>query len=409
MTETFEGKKNIKPDSKIGFKEVWASPAVDGRVYQAKVEQNGSKVGKDDVTANTQGYTILGNEINMFDPAGRTYAEGSEEDANAVHAHYKWGKDREKLPAGFANSSIGKATVARMDKRIEPAQRRLADAQSKQQLQHQIEDNIQQYYANCGKDLKRLKLGQDQWGNIVTSGLGMLGGIGQIIHANGQSLNNPNIYAPNQYERQGLTTLANLRDNPYNQLRAMQDVEARNRYAISQSGGLTGAQKYMANVAGGIGLQKNYADVLYRSNEANNKYKAQWANAALQIGAANAQRQQAANQYRDEAYARSHAAREQMRQMGLQNTLGQMQQYYANEFKRRQFERMMDLYWSEQMGKYPYLYGTRGTSQTTGKFVPKDEVFVPKSLQGQTLPNNANALRISEWKKILGIKDRELK
>ena len=72
----------------------------------------------------------------------------------------------------------------------------------------------------------------------------------------------------------------------------------------------------------------------------------------MQAGLANAQRMQQSNQYRDEAYARSHAAREQLRQMGMQNILGQVQQYYSNEFKRNQFNRMMELYEQEQRNKY---------------------------------------------------------
>jgi hypothetical protein len=61
----------------------------------------------------------------------------------------------------------------------------------------------------------------------------------------------------------------------------------------------------------------------------------------------------AANQYRDEAYARAHAARQQQMQMAVQNGLGQIQQYYANEFKRNQFNRMMELYWAEHNANHP--------------------------------------------------------
>ena len=204
---------------------------------------------------------------------------------------------------------------------------------------------------DCGKNLPKYDAG---WiPNAITSGLGIAASIGQYVNARNQKLNSPNIYAANPYEQQALTALAGLRDNPYNQFRAMQDVEARNRYAISQSGGLTGSQRYLANVAGGIGLQRNYADVLQRAHTQNNQYKAQWANAALQTGAQAAQRQMAANQYRDEAYARAHAARQQQMQMAIQNGLGQVQQYYANEFKRNQFNRMMELYWAEQNANHP--------------------------------------------------------
>ena len=91
-------------------------------------------------------------------------------------------------------------------------------------------------------------------------------------------------------------------------------------------------------------MQKNYADILNRSNAQNNQYKANWASSALQAGQAAAARQMQANQYRDEAYAKAHAARQQQKQMGMFNMINAVQQFYANEFKRNQFNKMYDLY-----------------------------------------------------------------
>ena len=181
-------------------------------------------------------------------------------------------------------------------------------------------------------------------GNAIASGLTALGGLSQILQAKNQSLNRPTTYAPNQYERQALTTMASRRANVYPQLQAMRDAEARNRWAIRNSGGLTGAQKYLANVASGIGLQRNYASVIDAANQLNNQYRGEWANMASNIGTQNAQRMQNSNQYRDEAYAKAHGARTQMEQMGMFNMLNAIQQFYANEFKRHQFERTMGLY-----------------------------------------------------------------
>jgi hypothetical protein len=138
--------------------------------------------------------------------------------------------------------------------------------------------------------------------------------------------------------------MASRRANVYPQLQAMRDAEARNRWTIRNSGGLTGAQKYLANVASGIGLQRNYASVIDAANQLNNQYRGEWANMASNIGTQNAQRLQNSNQYRDEAYAKAHGARTQMEQVGMFNMLNAIQQFYANEFKRHQFERTMGLY-----------------------------------------------------------------
>ena len=354
--QTKFGMRQGTPDSKIGLHET----VTDGEY--AAVNETGSRIGKDDVAANTEGAAVMGN---LKWPLASILAG---RDVSFAEATYAAGKDIETYqsnnpePSDDVKNRLGTGSTTRNTERILKLRknRDIGKAQQFMQFAMQQQKDIRDALgynnvesAKCGKDMPKYAFGADQLGNIITSGLGVLGGINQIISANKQKLNNPSIYFPNQYERQALTTLAGLRDNPYNQLRAMQDTEARNRYAISQSGGLTTGQRYFANVAGGIGLQKNYADVLYRSNEANNKYKAAWASAAMQAGLANAQRMQQSNQYRDEAYARSHAAREQMRQMGMQNILGQVQQYYSNEFKRNQFNRMMDLYWAEQDAKHP--------------------------------------------------------
>lgn len=181
-------------------------------------------------------------------------------------------------------------------------------------------------------------------GNYISSGLGLIGGLSQLVGARNQSLHRPNIMSTNPYERQALTALSGLRTNVYPQLQAARDAEARNRYAIRNTGGLTGAQRYLAGVAGGIGLQRTYADILNRANEQNNQYITNWASTALNAGNALAQRQIAANQYADEAYTKAHGARMQQEQMGMRNMLDSIQQFYANEFKRNQFNRTMSAY-----------------------------------------------------------------
>jgi hypothetical protein len=75
-----------------------------------------------------------------------------------------------------------------------------------------------------------------------------------------------------------------------------------------------------------------------------NQLKSQLAGAMLNTGAANAQRRQNANQYLDEAYARSHGARTQMEQMGMQNMIAALDQYYKNFDKLNRFNRTMAYY-----------------------------------------------------------------
>jgi hypothetical protein len=68
----------------------------------------------------------------------------------------------------------------------------------------------------------------------------------------------------------------------------------------------------------------------------------------LNVGAQDAQRRMAANQYDLDYYSKAHAARQQGMQMGMYNMLNQLQQYYANDFKRRQFNDTLSMYREDQ-------------------------------------------------------------
>lgn len=182
------------------------------------------------------------------------------------------------------------------------------------------------------------------WANAITSAAGILGGAAQFIGARNEKLNRPDTYAPNPFDRQAMEAMASRRPNTNAKLAEMAHAEARNRYNINRMGGLGGAQRYLAGVASGIGLQRNIADVIGLGNQELNQYKGDWSKLASELGAQIAQRRQNANQYLEEAYARSHGARTQMEQMGMQNMLAAFNQYYKNLDKLYRFNRTMSYY-----------------------------------------------------------------
>jgi hypothetical protein len=120
----------------------------------------------------------------------------------------------------------------------------------------------------------------------------------------------PDIYAGNPYETAALNVLAGNRINEYPITNKMRDAEFRNRYSINRAGGLTGSQKYLANVAQAYATQRNIAELLPAIQEKNNAYRTQYAQSLLTAGTQRAQQQQAANEYRESYAAQSHAARQ---------------------------------------------------------------------------------------------------
>lgn len=385
--ETPEGTRYGKQDAWIGTNE--AAIRVDGdRIKSVNFTYNkGKGEGKDDIPAGG----ITDNDVAVL---SAPYTEGIEDSLMRLQ-QYKDTPDN-------ISSRLGTGNIAMSTKNINDANRKhdedvVKSRMAMQAADHEYIDGLM--HAKCGKNLPGFKWGTSAWPNAISSGLAGIGGITQYLDAAGQTINSPNIYAANPYERQALSTLAGLRDNPYQQLRAMQDAERRNRYAIAQSGGLTGAQKYYANVAGGIGMQKNYADILNRSNAQNNQYKANWASSALQAGQATAARQMQANQYRDEAYAKAHAARQQQKQMGMFNMINAVQQFYANEFKRNQFNKMYDLYAAdvdlkrkEFEANHPETNKINVAPIPAAPISPKIGITAPEYLPNDVFKNN-----ITDW------------
>jgi len=127
-------------------------------------------------------------------------------------------------------------------------------------------------------------------------------------------------------------------------MREMYNAERRNKYALSRTGGLTGGQKFAAQVASGIGTQNNIGRMLNDIQAQNNAYRTAYNQALLQSGEQQAQRLQNANQIREEMTARSHAAKQQQMQMGMRNFMDYLNNYAANEYRRKTGNAMLDLY-----------------------------------------------------------------
>lgn len=202
-----------------------------------------------------------------------------------------------------------------------------------------------------GKSYKNGKLpefAEGYLGNLIPSGLGMLASIGQYIDASSQDIRSPQIYSANPYEQSALNDLSGLRINQYPVINQINNATARADQALNMSGGLSGYQRARLRNANLLNTQKSISDSLISAQTQNNAYKANLANAKMQLGNQYAQRMQQSRMFNEEMLAKAHAARQQGKQMGMYNFLNQLQSYYANEFKRRQFNDTIGLYRQQQ-------------------------------------------------------------
>lgn len=291
-------------------------------------------------------------------------------------------------------SSLSKQTMQLQAAQLERAKAHILQAMKnitdRQEKQHQIEDYTAQFKANCGKD--RFANGKSMWegvkdsfNNWTKAGKGKVSNAtldtGYMVPAvlEKQMLNHwmkenplmPNIYAANRYGQSALQALNRLRVNPYNQLQALNQNDRTAYYRMQQDGGYTGGQRQAGRVALALGNARNVADVLNNTDLQNNKYRQDWATAALAEGNQDAARRQAANQYAWEAYNRAHGAKTKGIETHLSN-LGLIgQKWLSQRIKNKQYGDVLDMYQQDLDNKNAALkaiYGIGGdnTSSTIG-------------------------------------------
>ena len=220
--------------------------------------------------------------------------------------------------------------------------------------------NLQNAIMGEHKNGKLPRFKEGWWSGFVPNALSGIASIGQMIQAGSQTPYRTNTYEPNRLANRALNTLAGLRVNPYNIYPAIWDAYGRATSSIDRSGGLGSGQRAAAKIAAMSQTQGNIANMLTQHQVQNNAYKANWAQQALSAGAHDASNRMTANQFDESYYAKSHAARQQGLQMGLYNLINSVQNYYANDFKRRQFNDTMDLYRSQNQLDWNKYYKSLG-------------------------------------------------
>lgn len=94
--------------------------------------------------------------------------------------------------------------------------------------------------------------------------------------------------------------------------------------------------------------QQNNASALFEHQGRENALRAQAAKASLEAGNQSATRQQQAYQWDEDMLAKAHAARENMLETSAYDRQNALESFFANKFKKNQFDRTMNLYESQQ-------------------------------------------------------------
>lgn len=201
----------------------------------------------------------------------------------------------------------------------------------------------------------RYKSNNDQYGpyklnpydSLYVNGVGALGAIGQAIDASGQRISTPNLYAANPYTRQALSGMASVKYDPYWIRQYMQQNNRNTAYRLNNQGGLTAGQRYMARVGAQLGMNEQFAKLDQNIQDINNKYKLSYYDALNRAGQAEQNARMTANQENYNAWAASHNAREQYKQMAYKNLMNYLTQAYKDYSDAKMYNGMRSLYWQD--------------------------------------------------------------
>ena len=201
----------------------------------------------------------------------------------------------------------------------------------------------------------RYKSNNDEYGpyklnpydSLYVNGVGALGAIGQAIDASGQRISTPNLYAANPYARQALSGMASVKYDPYWVRQYMQQNSRNTAYRLNNQGGLTAGQRYMARVGAQLGMNEQFAKLDQNIQDINNKYKLSYYDALNRAGQAEQNARMTANQENYNAWAASHNAREQYKQMAYKNLMNYLTQAYKDYIDAKMYNGMRSLRWQD--------------------------------------------------------------
>lgn len=307
------------------------------------VPRNG-KPGADDQAANlSQSSVVLGHDKDWR--TGYRFMDEAAQYTNALEHINKKYEMRTNDKMDKLRGNMGRHTDKLQQQQINtlkaPIVDKLNDLADQQRYQHEVEGYYGKYMAKRGKDGVKCFSG---WDNALVSAMGGLMSLAQYNQAKNSTPYRPNIYAENPYEKAALDKLASLKINSYPIIQEMRNAQRTANLATSRSGGLSAAQKYLANVVNANNYYNIVGKTMADLQMKNNAYASDWATKALSAGDAAAKRKMAADEYAENYYAKSHAARQAGMQTAMSNALGQMQQYIANANKLKMYKKMYNLY-----------------------------------------------------------------
>ena len=252
---------------------------------------------------------------------------------------------------GHANRMINLYTNINKNKgrNLEIAQRAAKGAIQKEKNAQKLERQIGLL---PDEQVAHARFGIDNWGNIITTGLGIGSALGQYFQAKNSSVHRPNIMVGDSAGKY-VNDLYGLNINMLPIYRGVRDAEARGYAQVNAAGGLTPAQRMLQRTALTANTQNALATSIAQGQDRFNALRSAAASAGLQSTLTTAARNQQALQYNNTAYQQAASARQNIMRDSLAQLPKIVGQGFKNYYDLLMRDRMLDLYQEDIKNRRP--------------------------------------------------------
>lgn len=240
--------------------------------------------------------------------------------------------------------------------------------------------------------LPKFRSGAEWWTNAIPALTGLTAGWMQYNQARNDDYDRSTII-PQDNTWRPISKMYEARVNPLPMIHQIQRQASAAGSDIKRSGGLSIGQKVLGGIALDSQTQANIANALLKYDAQNQELQRAAADAEVKALQERARLEMQGRQYDRTNTAAAHNARQQGMQMGMYNMQNALEQYFANEFKRYQFDNTMSLYRNKAAMEDAYYKWLMGQYGSDNKYAPKSwDIHTNTSVSSEP-PVNAEYIR----------------
>lgn len=199
----------------------------------------------------------------------------------------------------------------------------------------------------------KLLRASDGWPNVMSTLPGILTSYGNLKNIKSQEIRNPNLDPFNKYEGMILDAMGRQTFNEYPVMKDLVNQEAAQRYRTQNNGALSSAQRAFMDSANSMNTRLGRMQALQNIQNMRNQFNQYSSNLLNQMGTSLMSAKQQADMFNEQMLAKAHASKIQGEDMAKRNILDYITQYYKNDWERRQFDKMYNLYAQDVASRTP--------------------------------------------------------